>query len=189
MIKPPKIRRYRDPKKIQMAELTMIVAMANRRVIGNKGASGLLWRLSEDMQHFKRYTLGNICIFGRATFQNILEGLGKPLPGRISIVLTRDKEYKVDFDGVFVAHSAKEALTKARRIQKAGQQIFICGGEDIYKLFLPFTDRIIATHINKDVYGTAIFPELGKEWKKDQSEKNISTTGIGYEFVTYKKRP
>ena len=119
-----------------------------------------------------------------------MEGfIGKPLPGRISIVLTRDKEYKTGFDGVFVVHSAKEALTKARRIQKPGQQIFICGGEDIYKIFLPHADRIIATHINLDVEGTATFPELGKEWCVDSSEKHISTTGIGYEFVTYKKRP
>lgn len=180
---------YKDPNKIQTSEITMTVAMANRSVIGNKGVEGLLWNLPEDMQQFKRNTLGNICIFGRATFQNILECLGKPLSGRISIVLTKDKEYKPEFDGVFVVHSVNEALLKAHKVQKQGQKIFVCGGEEIYKLFLPFTDRIIATHINKDIDGTAVFPELGKEWFVDSSEKNLSRTGISYEFVTYKKRP
>lgn len=180
---------YKDPNIIQTAKLTMIVAMANGNVIGNKGVEGLLWHLPEDMQHFKKYTLENICIFGRATFQNILEVLGKPLPGRISIVLTKNKEYKPEFDGVFVVHSVNAALLKAHKIQKQGQKIFVCGGEEIYKSFLPFADRIIATHINTDVDGTAVFPELGREWVVDSSENHLSITGASYQFVTYKKRP
>ncbi|MFA7216598.1 MAG: dihydrofolate reductase [Candidatus Paceibacterota bacterium] len=180
---------YEDLNNIKTSKLTIIVAMAKRNVIGNKGVEGMLWHLPEDMQHFKKTTFENICIFGRSTFQNILEILGKPLPGRISIVLTKNKEWKCDYDNVFIVHSVREALAKARKIQKYGQKIFICGGEDVYKIFLPFADRVIATHINTDIDGTAYFPELGKEWRVDSSEEHLSKTGMSYKFVTYKKRP
>ena len=124
-----------------MMEVIMIVAVASNNVIGRDGK--LPWHLPSDLQHFKRTTMGFPLIMGRKTF----EAIGRPLPGRDNIVLTRDPSLTIP--GCVIKHSLPEALDHCREQQK----VFIIGGGDIFKLALPYTDTIIVTALEREVEG------------------------------------
>ena len=123
--------------------ISMIFAYANNHVIGDKGT--IPWRCSEDLKFFKEKTMGHMVIMGRKTFESI----GKPLPGRTNVILTRDNNYDPGFENVIVAHSVEEAVN----LTKADKEAFIIGGSNIYRQFLFATDRIYSTAINKDYDG------------------------------------
>ena len=124
--------------------------MSRNRVIGRDG--GLPWHLSADLKRFKRLTMGHHIIMGRKTFESI----GRPLPGRTSIVVTRQTEFAAS--GVLVAHNLNEALELAAGDDEA----FIIGGAEVYRLALPHVDRIYLTEICADVRGDTTFPELDR---------------------------
>jgi dihydrofolate reductase len=126
--------------------IQLIAAIARNRVIG-KG-SQLPWRLPADLKHFKALTMGHVLVMGRKTFESI----GRPLPGRTTIVITRDRSWQRE--GVEVAHSLDEALARA-----AGREVFIAGGAEIYAQSLPRADRLQLTLIDADFDGDAWFPE------------------------------
>lgn len=128
--------------------ISIIVAMAKDRIIGHKGQ--LPWQLPGDLQRFKRLTMGQTLVMGRRTFESI----GAPLPGRRTIVVSRDLAYSAP--GCDVAASLDEALSLAGD----GREVFICGGEDIYRQALPLTDRIYLTELDYRVFGDTRFPEL-----------------------------
>jgi dihydrofolate reductase len=122
--------------------------MANDRIIGADGA--LPWHLPADLRRFKATTMGHHVVMGRSTFESI----GRPLPGRTNIVLTRDPS--ASFPGVVVAHSLAEAIDRA-----AGDpDVFVIGGEQVFRAALPIADRILLTEIQLDVDGDTVFPEL-----------------------------
>jgi dihydrofolate reductase len=122
--------------------------MAANRVIGADGR--LPWHLPADLRRFKAATMGHHLIMGRSTFESI----GRALPGRTSIVLTRDPD--ATFPGALVAHSLPEAIAAA-----AGDpEVFIVGGEEVFRSALPIADRILLTEIALDVAGDTVFPEL-----------------------------
>jgi dihydrofolate reductase len=127
--------------------------MAANRVIGANGA--LPWHLPADLQRFKAVTMGHHLIMGRTTFESI----GRPLPGRTSIVLTRDPSAR--FPGAVVAHSLDEAIERA-----AGDpEVFVIGGEEVFRASLPIADRILQTEIRLDVEGDTVFPEVDpRDW-------------------------
>jgi dihydrofolate reductase len=128
-----------------MAAISLVVAMAHNNVIGRD--NGLPWgRLPEDLKHFKTVTMGKPVLMGRKTFESI----GKPLPGRTNYVLTRDAKWRAE--GVVVVHSLDEAL-------EAGELSGI-GGAEIYRLLLPYADRIYLTRIDADVQGDTLFPTV-----------------------------
>jgi dihydrofolate reductase len=127
--------------------IEIVVAKADNDVIGADGT--LPWRLPKDMRHFKAVTSGAPMIMGRKTF----EGLPNILPGRRHIVLTRDPAWRRD--GVDVAHSVEEALALVE-----GDRVSIIGGAEIYRLFLPITDRIHLTEVHLGPAGDTVFPEL-----------------------------
>lgn len=140
-------------------KVSMIVAASANDVIG--AAGDLPWRLSEDLRRFKEITMGKPMIMGRATFESI----GKALPGRRSIVLTRQKDYRPA--GVDVVSTPEAAL------QLAGdaEEVMIIGGGRIYELFLPMTDRIYLTRVHSNVDGDTFFPSLSEdEWRIVSSE-------------------
>ena len=139
--------------------VSIIVAIAENGVIGAKG--GMPWRLSTDLKRFKRDTMGKPVIMGRKTFESI----GKPLPGRHNIVVTRDANWNAE--GVSVAHSLEEALKVAE--SNAGDpdtEICIIGGGQLYGEAIGRADRLYVTHVMTEPEGDTYFPEIDQsEWK------------------------
>ena len=143
--------------------ISIIAAIGNNRVIGNKNR--LPWDLPADMEHFRKLTIGKPVIMGSLTFESI----GKPLPERENIVLTRDPNYKAP--GCKIALSLDEALLLAENspLGKKNKEVMICGGASIYKQYLPRADRMYLTIIESDFEGDAFFPEFNaEEWKEKE---------------------
>ena len=156
--------------------LTIVVAMDARRGIGidNK----LPWHLPEDLAHFKRVTLGHPIIMGRKTFDSI----GRPLPGRRNIVITRNRDWR--HEGVEVVYSLEEAVALAG-IEAAS----IIGGAQVFAEALGLADRMIVTHIDKVYDCDTFFPEIDSaRWTAVSSEPQRSAAeAVEFSFVTYDK--
>jgi dihydrofolate reductase len=159
-----------------MSSLTIIVAIDQHAGIGIRNT--LPWRLPEDMAHFKRTTSGHTVIMGRKTYESI----GKPLPDRRNIVITRNPAWQAD--GVEVAHS----LSAAQELV-AGQTAFIIGGAEIYQQALPLADRLLLTRIEQSFDCDAFFPEISAEnWRQTEVEQHFSERSqLHFAFVTYIK--
>ncbi|AZG07397.1 dihydrofolate reductase [Pigmentiphaga sp. H8] len=156
------------------AQLILVVAYASNRVIGRDNA--LPWRLRGDLAHFKRTTLGHPIVMGRKTW----ESLGRPLPGRQNIVITRDPAYAAE--GATVVHTLEDALAAAGDAAR----VFVIGGAQIYAAALDRADMLIATEVHADVPGDAWFPPLpAGQWRESSREPQPSEDGLGYDFVTY----
>ncbi|GAA0844538.1 dihydrofolate reductase [Cupriavidus pauculus] len=162
-----------------MTLLTLIVARARNGVIGRDNA--LPWRLPEDLQHFKRTTLGAPIIMGRKTWDSI----GRPLPGRRNIVVSRN--HGLTLDGAEVVAS----LEDAQRLCIGAEQVFLIGGAQLYAQALPSADRLIVTEIDADVPGDAFFPAVDRsKWIEVARETHHSeANGFDYAFVTYERPP
>jgi dihydrofolate reductase len=134
--------------------LALIWAMARNRVIGRNDA--LPWYLPEDLKYFKQVTMGKPIIMGRKTWESI----GRPLPGRTNIVITRDPEF--DAEGVKVVNSLEAAITLAEHITviDGGDEAVVMGGAQIYEMALPMADRLYMTQVHADVDGDTCFPEF-----------------------------
>ena len=128
--------------------VSLIVAMAQNGVIGRDNT--LPWRLPKDLKRFKNSTLGKPILMGRKTFESI----GRPLPGRPNLVLTRDRSWGAD--GVTVVHSVEEALFHTGGCD----ELVAIGGAEVYRLVLPFARRIYLTHVHADVPGDTFFPDF-----------------------------
>jgi dihydrofolate reductase len=128
--------------------ISIIVAMTPDRVIGRGNA--LPWRLPADLRRFKRLTLGHHLLVGRKTWESI----GRPLPGREMVVITRRRDYRIE--GAVVAHSVDEALAIAR--QNGEDEVFVAGGEEIYRQTLAKADRLYLTVVDATCEGDAFFP-------------------------------
>jgi dihydrofolate reductase len=135
-------------------KVSMIVAASANNVIGADG--GLPWHLSEDLRRFKEITMGKPMIMGRLTYETI----GKALPGRRSIVLTRQADYQPA--GVDVASTPEAALQLAGDVD----EVMIIGGAKVYEKFLPMSERIYLTRVHAEVEGDTFFPEIREdEWR------------------------
>jgi dihydrofolate reductase len=139
---------------ISSTPIALIVAVARNGVIGRDNT--LPWRLPADLKHFKATTLGKPIVMGRKTF----ESLGKPLPGRTNIVITRDESFSAH--GAVVVHSIDEALRVADEVatRDGAGEIMVIGGAQIYKEALPLARTLYYTKVELDVEGDAFFPEL-----------------------------
>jgi dihydrofolate reductase len=156
--------------------ITIIAAVASNGVIG-KG-NELPWHLSEDLKRFKRLTLNNTVLMGRKTFESIFERLGKPLPKRTSIIITRQSDYEVP-QGCFIYNIIEYALTK-----HSNENVFIIGGATIYKQTMDLAEKLEITHIDQDYEGDTYFPEINQgQWQITNEEKFD-----GYRFVTYERK-
>jgi dihydrofolate reductase len=153
--------------------IKIIVAISKNRIIGNNNQ--LIWKLSSDLKRFKELTNGNPVVMGRKTYESI----GRPLPNRRNIIITRNSEYEVE--GCEIVSSLEEALLLTNN------NCFIIGGGEIYKQSLNIADKIYLTLVDKDFEGDTSFPELGKEWAKinqddfEADEKNE----YNYSFIEY----
>ncbi len=157
-------------------KLSIIVAMAKNRTIGVNNT--LPWRCPEDLKHFKALTMGHHMIMGRKTFDSI----GKPLPGRTTVVVTRDKGLKIE--GCLIAHSLQEAI----RLCAGDAEAFIVGGAEIYSQSLQLADTLYITEIQQDVEGDAHFPEFDRNtWRETARDVRTQETPqpLDYHFVTY----
>lgn len=134
--------------------LSLIVAMSTNRTIGINNA--LPWHLPNDMKHFRKITMGKPVVMGRKTFESI----GKPLPGRRNIVISRDPTYKAE--GVDVVTSLDAAILLGEDICLVSglEEVMVLGGAQIYELALERVDRLYITHVDADVKGDAFFPEV-----------------------------
>jgi dihydrofolate reductase len=158
--------------------LSAIVAMAANRVIG--AGNQLPWRLPADLARFKRLTLGHTLVMGRKTYESI----GRPLPGRTSIVITRQPGYAPA--GVTVAHSVDDALAQARA--RGDDEVFIAGGADVYAQTMDRVQRLYLTRIAKDVPGDTRFPEvdLSSGWRLIEEEQHPEGE-LPFAFLTYER--
>jgi dihydrofolate reductase len=157
-------------------QLTLVVAMDAKRGIGidNK----LPWHLPEDLAHFKRVTLGQPIIMGRKTFDSI----GRPLPGRRNIVVTRNRDWHAD--GVDAAASLEEAIALAGDAPAS-----IIGGAQIFNEALEFADRMIVTHIEREYHCDTFFPEIdpGKWTATAREPQHSQAQDLDFSFVTYER--
>ena len=162
----------------------VIVAIAENGVIGKD--NNLPWRLSSDLQYFKKTTLGKPIIMGRKTYESI----GKPLPGRTNIIVTRNQHYQQE--GCVVAHSLQEAITCARN--EAAGTVMIIGGAQLYREALliepPMVTHLYVTEVHHTIEGDATFPSINKaHWQELSREPHSADdkNQYDYSFVVYKR--
>ena len=152
-------------------KISVIAAMSENRVIGRDGA--LPWHLPTDLARFKSITTGHTVIMGRKTFESV----GQPLPNRRTIVITRNNDYQCA--GVFIAHSLDEALDHVAR----EDEIFILGGEAVYRIALPRADRLYLTIIHATIEGDTHFPPFDPDqWKLVEDERHEPDDRHAYAF-------
>ena len=189
-----------------------IAAASENHVIGLKGK--LPWHIPKDLKFFHNTTLGKALIMGRKTF----ESLGRPLPGRLNIVVTRKKNFQpaisimgdpyetsfkafdraIDMKEVMkkslslvICHSIKQAVEFCHRsevIHKYGSEVFITGGEEIYRQTLSLVDRIYLTRIHKNFKGDAFYPEIPENRFQEVSRKDIAGASVAFSFITYETK-
>jgi len=155
---------------------SLIAAVAENNCIGvdNK----IPWNIPEDFRYFKNTTMGKTVLMGESTFKSILGYLGKPLPGRQSVVVTFDHDFKPP-EGVRVFYSLDEAWEKLK-----DEDVFICGGASIYKQTINRVDKLYITRVDQEPAGDVFFPEIEENiWREDWREDHD-----GFSFVTYVKR-
>jgi len=163
--------------------MSIIAAVAENGVIGRGGK--LPWHLSDDLRRFKRLTMGHTIVMGRRTWESI----GRPLPGRRTIVVSRQPRYRVDTQGVEVAVRLEDAL---RIAETAGEdELFIVGGAELYRAALPLADRIHLTRVHAEINGDTRFPDVDwHQWQLVESEDHDSDdkNDYGYHFEIYERR-
>lgn len=159
-----------------MPRVTLILARARNGVIGRDNA--MPWKIPGEQAYFKRVTMGHPIIMGRKTWESI----GRPLPGRRSIVVSRNASYTAP--GAEVVTSLETALAACA----AASEVFVIGGAELYRLALPFADRLRITEIDADFDGDTHFPEIDRaRWRETQREHHLpdELRNFGFDFVTY----
>jgi dihydrofolate reductase len=161
-----------------MTKIYLVAAVASNGIIGRNG--GMPWRLPEDLKHFKNLTLGHPVIMGRKTW----ESLGKALPGRENIVVTRQPGYEAP--GAAIASSLDAALALC-----AGETVaFVIGGGELYAAALPVASGLVMTEIQRDYEGDARFPAYDRShWRETQRERHVAKDGTKFDFVRYEPSP
>ncbi len=159
-----------------MPNISIIVAMSENRVIGRDNQ--LPWHISADLKRFKAITMGKPIVMGRKTWQS----LGKPLPGRDNVVLSRNNT--LEAVGCFVFSS----LDKVLQSYAHEPEIMIIGGNAVYQLVLPLTQKLYITHIHRHYDGDTFFPELSSQWKESYREDFQARGDVpAYSFLEMKK--
>jgi dihydrofolate reductase len=155
----------------EVRPITLVAAYADHRVIGDRG--GIPWHLPEDFAHFKATTMGGVLVMGRATYDSI----GRPLPGRTTIVVTRNADWSAD--GVLVAHSLDEALDLAA--EQPGET-FVVGGTQIYEQALPLATHQVLTEVDLAPEGDTFYPDFDPdEWVETKREPRDGFTWVWWE--------
>ena len=158
--------------------ISIIVAMANNRAIGKDNK--LLWHLPQDLKYFKRITMGKPIIMGRKTFESI----GRPLPGRLNIVITRQTDWQ--HEGVKVVHCIDDALqlAQAQSFIDGGDEVMVIGGAEIYQSALPQANKLYLTRVDATIDGDAFFPEIDDTiWAESSRESFSSSENNPYDYA------
>ena len=161
--------------------LSTIVAIANNNVIGKDNK--LIWHLPEDLKRFKQITTGKNIIMGRKTF----ESLGRVLPNRKHIILCNDMEMDIDNENVEIL----DDISKLDKYINSDEENFVIGGATIYKLLMPYVNKLYITKINEDFVGDVYFPEIKEEeWKEISKEKGLKNdkNPYDYEYIIYVRK-
>ena len=161
--------------------LSTIVAIANNNVIGKDNK--LIWHLPEDLKRFKQITTGKNIIMGRKTF----ESLGRVLPNRKHIILCNDMKMDIDNENVEIL----DDISKLDKYINSDEENFVIGGATIYKLLMPYVNKLYITKINQDFEGDVYFPEIKEaEWKEISKEKGLKNdeNHYDYEYITYVRK-
>ena len=161
--------------------LSTIVAIANNNVIGKDNQ--LIWHLPEDLKRFKQITTGKNIIMGRKTF----ESLGRVLPNRKHIILCNDMKMDIDNENVEIL----DDISKLDKYINSDEENFVIGGATIYKLLMPYVNKLYITKINQDFEGDVYFPEIKEaEWKEISKEKGLKNdeNPYDYEYITYVRK-
>jgi dihydrofolate reductase len=153
--------------------ITLIAACSKNRVIGKDNK--LIWNLPEDLKRFRRLTSGNPIVMGRKTYESI----GKALPNRTNIILSKQKNLKIK--DCLIYNNIHDVMSLWQN-----SNLFVIGGGEIYRMFLPFADKVELTLIDKEYQGDAYFPELDKCWKL-QSEILSEHDDINFKFLTFSR--
>ena len=154
-----------------MSEIVLVVAIAQNGVIGKKGA--IPWHISDDMKRFKALTIGHTVVMGRKTWDSLPR---KPLPGRINVVVTRQKGWQAD--GAVAASSLGQATSGT------SGTVMVIGGAEIYERALPLASRIELTEVHKDFEGDAQFQLDRSGWHETVREDHVTPDGLRYSYVT-----
>lgn len=156
---------------MQRPKISIVVAVGRNRAIGKENK--LLFRLSDDLKRFKAITKGHPVIMGRKTF----EAIGKPLPERTNIVITRNLNFKAD--GIMTVGSLEDALKKAGEIDS---EVFVIGGGEIYAQALPLCEKLLLTIVDSDAKGDVFFPDWRKDFTREtfREERFDEKTGLKY---------
>lgn len=161
-------------------KISLIVAMAENRVIGANNR--MPWHLPADLQHFKRITLGKPILMGRKTHESI----GKALPGRQNIVLTRDRSYRAE--GCTIVHSNETAL---KATEGEHNELMVIGGAALYRDFLPIAQSVYMTLIHQQFEGDTYFPELDMHTWEEKERSDIKVdlqSGLTFSFIRLEKK-
>lgn len=159
-----------------MASLSLIVAIAKNRVIGVNNS--LPWHLPEDLKRFRALTTGHHIIMGRKTY----ESLGRLLPDRTTVIVSRNPDYKVE--GAIVVNSLEAAIAACGDDSEA----FLIGGAELYKDGLKLSNKLYTTEIDEVYEGDAFFPEFDiSEWRVGERESNHAENGLGFSYITYQR--
>jgi dihydrofolate reductase len=175
--------------------ISLIAAMAQNRVIGRDNAEGkpdLPWHLPDDFAYFKRTTLGHTIIMGRKSF----DALGKPLPKRTNIIVTRNAAFRAE--GASVVGTLEEAIAEGRKAEEATThptgvpaELFVIGGGEIYRAALPMATRLYLTEIQRTYDGDTYFPEIDKAAWQEVSRRHHPADDrheAAFDFVVYERR-
>jgi dihydrofolate reductase len=162
--------------------MNLIVAVDKNWAIGNKNK--LLVSIPNDMKNFRKITTGNVIVMGRKTLESFPQG--QPLGKRVNIVLTGNEKYHVN--GATIVHSCEELLEELKKYED--EQIYIIGGESIYRQMLPYCDKAIVTKIDEAYEADTYFPDLDKmeEWEITDESEEQTYFDICYTFVTYQRK-
>ena len=159
-----------------MASLSLIVAIATNRVIGVN--NNLPWHLPEDLKRFRALTTGHHIIMGRKTY----DSLDRLLPGRTTVIVTRNQHYKVE--GAIVVHSLEAAIAACGDDSEA----FLIGGAELYKDGLKLANKLYMTEIDAEYEGDAFFPEFDMlEWTAGERETHRADNGLSFSYITYQR--
>ncbi|MFC6998695.1 dihydrofolate reductase [Rufibacter roseus] len=161
--------------------IALVVAIAENRVIGKDNQ--LIWHLPEDLKHFKRLTMGHPMVMGRKTF----EAIGKPLPGRTSVIISSQPDYKAP-GGCIVVGSIEDALKTGLAID---EHVMVVGGGEVYRQTLPYAEVVYLTLVHESFDGDVFFPDLDPDtWEVTEQEEHPADErhAYPYTFLTFRRR-
>lgn len=152
--------------------VSFIVAMGRNKSIGANNQ--LPWRLPADLAYFKRVTMGHPIVMGRKTYESI----GRPLPGRTNVIVTRDPAFRAE--GCVVVHTPEEAIARCGE----AEELFVIGGAEIFRLFMPHADKLYITHIDEDFEADTFFREfVESEWTLESEEPGVKDERNPYDYA------